>query len=181
MKQRLLDTPRTRVPAELAELVRAFCEPLDVIVASYVGLTEITEDFGYPREQLAVAFELRALSLHNRAGDPEIQRVADRFYESMPEDVDRGRVQLPPGRRARGVAREGAAGLRTVTAAARLASSACSSRRSSRRTTFAGSTRRTSTRRARTRSAAPTSSSSSRAGSRSGATCASRRRRWRRR
>jgi hypothetical protein len=90
MKQRLLDTSEDRVPAELAELVRAFSEPLDVIVASYVGLTELTEDFGYPREQLAVAFELRALSLHNREGDPEIQRVADRFYETMPEDVIAG-------------------------------------------------------------------------------------------
>ena len=90
MRQRLLDTPPERVPDELAEQVRALCEPLDVVRAAYVGLTEITEEFGYPREQLAVAFELRALSVHNRPGDPEVQRVADSFYESMPPDVVAG-------------------------------------------------------------------------------------------
>jgi hypothetical protein len=90
MRQRLLDTPQERIPVELAEQVHAFCEPLDVIVASYVGLTEIEEDFKYPREQLAVAFELRAPSTHNREDDPELQRVAERFYESMPADVVAG-------------------------------------------------------------------------------------------
>ena len=38
--------------------MRAFCEPLDVVGSAYVGLTEIEEEFKYPREQLAVAFEL---------------------------------------------------------------------------------------------------------------------------
>ena len=98
MKQRLLDTPQERVPVELVEKVRAFCEPLDVIAASYVGLTEISEDFAYPREQLAVAFELRAASVHNSADDPEVQRVAERFYEEMPEDVVAGGCNfLGPG------------------------------------------------------------------------------------
>ena len=98
MKQRLLDTPVERVPVELAEQVRAFCEPLDVILASYIGLVEITADFDYPREQLAVAFELRAASVRDSADDPEVQRVAERFYESMPADVVAGGCNfLGPG------------------------------------------------------------------------------------
>jgi hypothetical protein len=75
---------------ELAEQVRAFSEPLDVIVASYVGLVEIEEDFQVPREQLAVGFELRAPTAHNREDDPEVLRVAERFYEAMPADVVSG-------------------------------------------------------------------------------------------
>src|SRR5262249_43834802 len=90
MRQRLLDTPAERGPAERCDQERVVDGPLDVVRAAYVGLTEITEDFGYPHEQLAVAFELRALSTHNRASDPEVQRVADRFYESMPADVVAG-------------------------------------------------------------------------------------------
>src|SRR5262249_3823543 len=98
MKQRLLDTPVERVPPELAEQVRAFCEPLDMIVASYVGLTEISKDFDYPREQLAVAFELRAPSVHSSVDDPEVQRVAQLFYDSMPADVVAGGCNfLGPG------------------------------------------------------------------------------------
>jgi hypothetical protein len=98
VKQRLLDTPQERIPVELAEQVRAFCEPLDVISASYVGLTEIIEEFKYPREQLAVAFELRAASAHSSADDPEVQRVADLFYSSMPTDVVAGGCNfLGPG------------------------------------------------------------------------------------
>ena len=98
MKQRLLDTPVERVPVELAERVRAFCEPLDVILASYVGLVELTADFDYPREQLAVAFELRAPSAHSSADDPELRRVAELFYETMPADVVAGGCNfLGPG------------------------------------------------------------------------------------
>jgi hypothetical protein len=98
MRQRLLDTPQDRIPVELAERVRAFCEPLDVISASYVGLVEITEDFAYPREQLAVAFELRAPVAHAGADDPQLLRVAESFYESMPEDVVAGGCNfLGPG------------------------------------------------------------------------------------
>jgi hypothetical protein len=90
MKQRLLETPPERVSNELAETVRSFCEPIDVIRASYVGLTEITEDFQYPREQLAVAFELRVPTAQTREGDRELRLVADRFYESMPEEIVAG-------------------------------------------------------------------------------------------
>ena len=98
MKQRLLDTPQERIPIELVEQVRAFCEPLDVISSSYIGLIEITEDFQYPREQLAVAFELRAPTAHNRTDDPELRHVAERFYESMPADVAAGGCNfLGPG------------------------------------------------------------------------------------
>ena len=77
MRQRLLDTPADRIPAELAATVRAFCEPIDAINAAYVGLTELTVEFHDPREQLA---------------------VADRFYESMPEEVVAGGCNfLEPG------------------------------------------------------------------------------------
>jgi hypothetical protein len=98
VKQRLLDTPQERIPVELAVQVRDFCEPLDLITSSYIGLIEITEDFNYPREQLAVAFEIRAPTAHDRADDPELQRVAERFYESMPADVVAGGCNfLGPG------------------------------------------------------------------------------------
>src|SRR4051794_3753232 len=90
MKQRLLDTPQERIPADLAARVRDFSAPLDLITASYVGLVEISEDFKYPREQLAVAFEIRAPSMHARADDPELVRVAESFYASMPADVAAG-------------------------------------------------------------------------------------------
>jgi hypothetical protein len=98
VKQRLLDTPPERVPAELAETVRAFCEPLDVIRASYVGVVEVTEDFQYPREQLSVAFELRASAPQTPEGDRELRLVADRFYDSMPEEIVAGGCNfLEPG------------------------------------------------------------------------------------
>ena len=90
MRQRLLDTPADRVTPELAKLVRAFCEPLDVINAAYVGLTELTKDFHDPEEQLAVAFELAAPVAETDEGDRELRIVADRFYETMPEDVQDG-------------------------------------------------------------------------------------------
>jgi len=97
-KQRLLETSPERVPAELAATVKTFCEPIEVIRASYVGLIEITEDFGYPREQLGVAFELNQPSARTEEGDRELRLVADRFYESMPEDVQAGGCNfLEPG------------------------------------------------------------------------------------
>ena len=98
IKQRLLETPSERVPTELAATVISFCGPLDVIRSAYVGLTEITEGFGYPREQLAVAFELETPSADTEQGDRELRLVADRFYESMPEDVQAGGCNfLQPG------------------------------------------------------------------------------------
>jgi hypothetical protein len=98
LKQRLLETSPDRVPAELAETVRAFSEPIDVIRASYVGLVEVTEDFQYPREQLSVAFELRVPQAQTREGDRELRLVADRFYDSMPEEIVAGGCNfLEPG------------------------------------------------------------------------------------
>jgi hypothetical protein len=98
IKQKLLETSPERVPAELVETVKAFCEPIEVIHAAYVGLVEVTEDFGYPREQLAVAFELNVPSAGTKEGDRELRVVADRFYEAMPEDVRAGGCNfLEPG------------------------------------------------------------------------------------
>jgi hypothetical protein len=98
MRQRLLDTPADRVPPEFAASVKAFCEPLDVIHAAYVGLTELTEDFHAPREVLSVAFELAEPTAATEEGDREIRLVADRFYDTMPEDVQAGGCNfLEPG------------------------------------------------------------------------------------
>jgi hypothetical protein len=98
LKQRLLETAPERVPDEMAETVRAFCEPIEVVSAAYVGLTEITEDFGYPREQLSVAFELRVPTAATKEGDRELRIVADRFYDSMPEEIRAGGCNfLEPG------------------------------------------------------------------------------------
>src|ERR1051325_2189473 len=83
-KHRLVDTPPEKVPHEFAQEVIDFCKPIDAVTAAYVGLTEITEEFGYPHEQLAAAFELDA------EDDEHLRRFADSFYESMPEDVRAG-------------------------------------------------------------------------------------------
>ena len=56
MRQKLLETPAASVSPELAKTVADFCEPIDVIRGAYVGLTEITRDFGFPEQHLAVAF-----------------------------------------------------------------------------------------------------------------------------
>ncbi|HZO97387.1 MAG TPA: hypothetical protein VFB42_08450 [Gaiellaceae bacterium] len=84
VKHRLLDTPPERVPHEFAQQVIDFCRPDDAVTAAYVGLTEITEDFRRPYEQLAAAFELAS------EDDAALQRFADRFYASMPEVVRAG-------------------------------------------------------------------------------------------
>jgi len=84
VKHRLLDTPPEKIPHEFAQSVIDFCKPVDAVTAAYVGLTEITEDFQHPREQLAAAFEL------SEEDDAHLQAFADRFYESMPEDVQAG-------------------------------------------------------------------------------------------
>src|SRR5438105_15941872 len=83
-KHRLVDTPPEKVPHEFAQEVIDFCKPIDAVAAAYVGLTEITEEFGYPREQLAAAFELDA------EDDTHLQSFADSFYASMPADVQAG-------------------------------------------------------------------------------------------
>jgi hypothetical protein len=98
VRQRLLDTPVERIPQELAATVKSFCEPLDVIQAAYVGLTELTEEFHAPREVLAVAFELKAPVAETEEGDRELRVVADRFYETMPAEVQAGGCNfLEPG------------------------------------------------------------------------------------
>jgi hypothetical protein len=83
-KHRLLDTPAEKVPHEFAQEVIDFAKPIEAVSAAYVGLTEITEDFKNPVEQLAAAFVLAA------EDDASLQAFADRFYESMPVDVQAG-------------------------------------------------------------------------------------------
>ena len=76
--------------------------------SAYVGLTEIDEEFKYPREQLAVAFELRAPSVHRARTIPRCVRVADRFYDRCRRTWPSGgcnflgRARSPPGARRRG-------------------------------------------------------------------------------
>jgi hypothetical protein len=83
-RHRLIDTPAEKVPHEFAQEVIDFCKPVDVVTGAWVGLTEITEDFQHPYEQLAAAFELSS------EDDEHLQTFADRFYASMPEDVQAG-------------------------------------------------------------------------------------------
>ena len=84
IKHKLLDTQPEQVPHEFAQEVIDFCKPIDAVTAAWVGLTEITEDFGFPRRQLAAAFELAS------EDDARLQAFADRFYASAPEDVQAG-------------------------------------------------------------------------------------------
>jgi len=83
-RHRLIDTPPEKVPHEFAQEVIDFCKPVEVVTGAWVGLTEVTEDFQHPHEQLAAAFELSA------EDDENLQAFADRFYASMPEDVQAG-------------------------------------------------------------------------------------------
>jgi hypothetical protein len=83
-RHRLLDTPAEKVPHEFAQEVIDFAKPIDAVTAAYVGLTEITEDFKHPYEQLAAGFELAT------EDDASLQGFAERFYESMPADVQAG-------------------------------------------------------------------------------------------
>jgi hypothetical protein len=84
VRHKLLDTPAEGVPHELAQEVIDFCKPIDAVTAAWVGLTEITEGFGLPKQQLAAAFELAA------EDDAHLQAFADRFYASAPADVQEG-------------------------------------------------------------------------------------------
>jgi hypothetical protein len=98
VRQRLLETPAQRVPPELAAAVSTFCGPLEVIRAAYVGLTELRQEFHDPREVLSVAFELVVPTAETEEGDRELRLVADRFYETMPADVQEGGCNfLEPG------------------------------------------------------------------------------------
>lgn len=98
MRQKLLETPAGSISPELAKTVAEFCEPLDVIHAAYVGLTELTRDFGYPEQHLSVAFELAAPSAETEEGDRELRLVADSFYDTLPEEIQAGGCNfLEPG------------------------------------------------------------------------------------
>src|SRR5207249_4077307 len=91
-RHRLLDTPPEKVPHEFAQEVIDFCKPVDAVTAAWVGLTEVTEDFGFSTEQLAAAFELTS------EDDEHLQAFADRFYASMADDVQAGGCNvLDPG------------------------------------------------------------------------------------
>ena len=92
VKHKLLDTPPEKVPHEFAQEVIDFCKPIDVVTAAWVGLTQIAEDFQRPYEQLAAAFALTS------EDDTSLQQFADRFYSSLPENVQAGGCNvLDPG------------------------------------------------------------------------------------
>jgi hypothetical protein len=89
VRQQLLDTPAERVSPELAQAVTTFCKPIRAIRAAYVGLIEISIDGGGPERHLGVGFALADLA-ETVAGDRELHVVAERFYDSMPEELQRG-------------------------------------------------------------------------------------------
>lgn len=84
IKHKLLDTPPEKVPHEFAQEVIDFAKSDDAITNAYVGLTEITEDFKNPYEQLAAAFVLSSEDVDT------VKEFADRFYASMSADVQAG-------------------------------------------------------------------------------------------
>ena len=83
-RDKLLDTPAEKVPHEFAQAVIDFVKPIEAVTTAYVGLTEITEDSGSPREQFAAAFVLADES------ENAIVDFAARFYASTPADVQAG-------------------------------------------------------------------------------------------
>jgi hypothetical protein len=98
IRQKLLDTPAERVSPGLAKTVSDFCEPIDVIASAYVGLIEITRGLDRPEEHLGVAFELSEPVAETAEGDRELRLVADRFYDTMPEEILEGGCNfLEPG------------------------------------------------------------------------------------
>jgi hypothetical protein len=89
--KRLLETTPDRLPAGLADTVRAFCEPLDLISGAYVGVVQITDGSGgAPREHLAVGLELARAPEQTDEGERELQEIVDRFYSEMPDEVLEG-------------------------------------------------------------------------------------------
>ena len=90
IRKRLLATPPERVPDELGAAVRAFCEPFPEIRAAYVGLTEVTRDFDFPVEELAVAIELVSPPTAAEAGDAVVREIALRFFAAVPETMREG-------------------------------------------------------------------------------------------
>jgi hypothetical protein len=89
LKQRLLETPADRVSPEIAKAVTGFCAPVGAIRSAYVGLLEITEGSDAPEQCLGVGFELTDAAA-TAAGDQELHLVATRFYDLMPEELQKG-------------------------------------------------------------------------------------------
>ena len=97
ISQKLLQTPDDMVTPELAKTVSDFCAPIDVIASAWVGLIEVTRDFERPEQHLGVAFELKEVP-STPEGDRELNLVADRFYETMPPEIQEGGCNfLEPG------------------------------------------------------------------------------------
>ena len=99
VRQRLLDTPPEQRPAELAQAGAATSASRSTsITAAYVGLTEITRGLRATRASSWRSRSSCATPRRRRGGRPELQLVADRFYESMPADVQAGGCNfLEPG------------------------------------------------------------------------------------
>ena len=91
VKHKLLDTPPEKVPHEFAQSVIDFAKSDNAITNAYVGLTEITEDFKNPYEQLAAAFVLSSEDVDT------VKEVSDRFYASTPEVVQAGGCNVLDG------------------------------------------------------------------------------------
>ncbi len=98
IRQTLLETPADRVTPELAATVKEFCKPLEVIASAYVGLIEIVRGTAPAEEHLGVAFELSEPAAETEEGDRELRLVADRFYDTMPAEIQEGGCNfLEPG------------------------------------------------------------------------------------
>ncbi len=98
IRQTLLETPTDRVTPELATTVADFCRPLEVIASAYVGLIQVTRGTEPPEEHLGVGFELSEPAAETEEGDRELRLVADRFYETMPAEIQEGGCNfLEPG------------------------------------------------------------------------------------
>ena len=98
IRQRLLETPPEGVSASLQQTVADFCAPLEVIRSAYVGLIELTRGFDPPEQHLGVGFELAEPSAESEEGDRELRLVADRFYATMPAEIQEGGCNfLEPG------------------------------------------------------------------------------------
>jgi hypothetical protein len=94
IRKRLLPTPAERVPHDLVQTVVSFCEPIGEIKAAFVGVVEVTPEFQYSHEELAVAFELAEPAAGTAEGNREAHLVADRFYDELPESITAGGCNL---------------------------------------------------------------------------------------
>ena len=91
IKHRLLDTAPDQVPHEFAQAVIDFAKPIQAITQAFVGLTEISETFHEPQQQLAAAFVLSSEDVAT------VQFVADAFSTSMPAEVQAGGCNVLDG------------------------------------------------------------------------------------